>query len=89
MILPGLIPLVFYQRSPSTTPLVLGLVGTVVLATLLGFVSPAGALGRDGSVIVAIVGAVRQYAAFFAYLHYRYYPRHAKLPMPTPPAVPL
>jgi len=88
VILPGLIPLVFYKRRPSVSQLVLGLFATIVLAALLGYVSPGGPLGVEGSVIVAVVGAVVLYAAIMAYLYYRYYPRHAASVLPSPPAVP-
>lgn len=88
MILPGLISLAFYKRSPSLGQVVLGLLATVLLSAVLGYYSPGGPLGVEGSVIVAIVGAVIIYAVILAYLHYRYYPRHAKLAIPIPPAVP-
>ncbi|MCI4347686.1 MAG: hypothetical protein L3J97_03595 [Thermoplasmata archaeon] len=88
MILPGLISLAFYKRSPSLSQVILGLLATVVFSAVLGYYPPGGPLGVEGSIIVAIVGAVIIYAVILAYLHYRYYPRHAKLSMPTPPAVP-
>jgi uncharacterized membrane protein YeaQ/YmgE (transglycosylase-associated protein family) len=88
VILPGLISIAFYKRRPSTGQIVLGLLATVVLSALLGYVSPAGPLTRDGSIIVAIVGGVILYFAVLAYLLYRYQPSHASSPMPTPPAVP-
>jgi hypothetical protein len=87
MILPGLIPLVFYKRRPSTTQLILGLLATVALAAVLGYVSPGGPLGVWGSVIVAIVGAVILYVATFAYLYHRYYPTHATMPPAAAPPV--
>jgi uncharacterized membrane protein YeaQ/YmgE (transglycosylase-associated protein family) len=77
VILPGLIPLVFYKKAPTPAQLVLGILTTVVLAALLGYVSPPGPLGVEGSVIVAVIGAVILYLGILAYLRYRYYPRHA------------
>ena len=88
MILPGLISLAFYKRSPSLAQVILGLFATVVLSAVLGYISPGGPLGQVGSVIVAITGGVILYSVILAYLHYRYIPRHAKPPMPTPPALP-
>ncbi|MFZ0831201.1 MAG: hypothetical protein WCB18_00885 [Thermoplasmata archaeon] len=81
--LPGLIPLVFYTRRPTTTQVIVGLIATIMLATMLGYVSPDGPLGIDGSIIVALVGAVVIYVAIFAYLYNRCYPAHSNAPMPT------
>ena len=88
MILPGLISLAFYKRSPGPGQIVLGLVATVVLSALLGYISPGGPLGQLGSVIVAVVGGVVLYFAILAYLYYRYIPKHARPPVPTSPVVP-
>lgn len=84
VILPGLISIAFYKRRPSTTQIVLGLVATVLLSALLGYVSPGGPLGQVGSVIVAIIGGVLLYVAILAYLWYVYYPKHSKPPVSAP-----
>ena len=86
MFAPGIISLAFYKRKPSLVQVILGLVATVVLSALLGYISPGGPLGQVGSVIVAVVGGVILYVVILAYLLYRYQPRHAKPPMPTPTA---
>jgi uncharacterized membrane protein YeaQ/YmgE (transglycosylase-associated protein family) len=86
MIAPGVISLAFYKRRPSRVQVILGLVATVVLSALLGYISPGGPLGQVGSVIVAVVGGVILYVAILAYLVYRYQPKHAKPPRPTAPA---
>jgi hypothetical protein len=88
MILPGLISLAFYKRRPSTVQIVIGLVATVALSAVLGYVSPPGPLTRDGSVVVAIAGGVLLYFGILAYLYYRYQPTPTNPPMTTPPAVP-
>lgn len=84
MIAPGIIGLAFYKRKPSRLQVILGLIATIVLSALLGYVSPPGALGSQlASVIVAIIGGVIIYVAILAYLVYRYQPRHAKPKTPT------
>ena len=87
MFAPGIISLAFYKRRPSRVQVILGLVATIVLSALLGYISPSGSLGQLGSVILAVVGGVILYVVILAYLIYRYQPRHAKPPM-TAPAVP-
>jgi uncharacterized membrane protein YeaQ/YmgE (transglycosylase-associated protein family) len=86
MFAPGVISLAFYKRRPSRIQVILGLVATVVLSALLGYISPPGPLTQLGSVIAAVVGGVILYVAILAYLLYRYQPRHAKPPMTTLPA---
>ena len=86
MFAPGIISLAFYKRRPSLVQVILGLVATVVLSALLGYVSPGGVLGQIGSVILAVVGGVILYVVILAVLIYWYQPRHAKPPMQTPPA---
>jgi uncharacterized membrane protein YeaQ/YmgE (transglycosylase-associated protein family) len=86
MFAPGIISLAFYKRRPSRVQVVLGLVATIVLSALLGYISPGGPLGQIGSVILAVAGGVILYVAILAYLIYRYQPRHAKPSMPTPSA---
>jgi uncharacterized membrane protein YeaQ/YmgE (transglycosylase-associated protein family) len=86
MFAPGVISLAFYKRRPSRVQVILGLVATVVLSALLGYISPSGPLTQLGSVITAVVGGVILYVAILAYLLYRYQPRHAKQAMAIPPA---
>ena len=85
MFAPGIISLAFYKRRPSRVQVILGLVATIVLSALLGYISPGGPLGQLGSVIVAVIGGVILYVGILAYLLYRYQPRHAKPPIPKPP----
>jgi uncharacterized membrane protein YeaQ/YmgE (transglycosylase-associated protein family) len=84
MFAPGIISLAFYKRRPSRVQVILGLIATVVLSALLGYISPGGPLGQLGSVILAVVGGVILYIAILAVLLYWYQPRHAKPPVPTP-----
>ena len=86
MFAPGIISLAFYKRRPSRLQVILGLVATIVLSALLGYISPGGSLGQVGSVILAVVGGVILYAVILAVLLYWYQPRHAKPRMQTPPA---
>jgi len=88
MILPGLISLAFYKRRPSTIQVVLGLLATVALSAVLGYVSPSGPLSRTGSVIVAIVGGVILYFGILAFLYYRYRHLPTELSKPPAPSVP-
>jgi uncharacterized membrane protein YeaQ/YmgE (transglycosylase-associated protein family) len=86
MFVPGIISLAFYKRRPSRAQVILGLVATVVLSALLGYVSPPVPFGQLGSVILAVVGGVILYVAILAILLYWYQPRHAKPRTATPPA---
>jgi uncharacterized membrane protein YeaQ/YmgE (transglycosylase-associated protein family) len=86
MFAPGIISLAFYKRKPSRTQVILGLIATVVLSALLGYISPGGPLGQLGSVILAVIGGVILYVAILAILLYWYQPRHAKPPMTKPRA---
>lgn len=88
MILPGLISLAFYKRRPTAGQVALGLVATVALSAVLGYVSPGGPLGQWGSVVVAIIGGVLLYLAILAYLLYRYQPHREAAAMSSPPAAP-
>ena len=83
MFAPGIISLAFYKRRPSRVQVILGLIATIVLSALLGYISPGGSLGQVGSVILAMVGGVILYVVTLAVLLYWYQPRHAKPPMPT------
>lgn len=89
MILPGLISLAFYRRKPSAIQISLGLVATIALSALLGYFSPAGPLGREGSVLVAIAGGAILYLAILAFFSYRYQHKPAETPTASPsPAQP-
>jgi|HubBroStandDraft_1064217.scaffolds.fasta_scaffold15639_3 hypothetical protein len=88
MILPGLISLAFYRRRPSTVQIALGLTATILLSALLGYISPAGSLGRDGSVLVAIIGGVLLYAAILAYLLYHFRAKRVEGAPSAAPGVP-
>ena len=85
MILPGLIPLVFYKRPPSRLQIALGLVGTIVLSGLLGYLQLAGSPRVWENVVAAIIGGVLLYVAILAYLVYRYYPRRGPTANANPP----
>ncbi|MGB6501052.1 MAG: hypothetical protein WBG19_06610 [Thermoplasmata archaeon] len=78
MILPGLISVVFYRRRPSTLQIALGIVFTVVLSGLLGYIQDVGTSRVWENVAIAIVGGVIIYVAILAYLVYRYFPKQAK-----------
>ena len=88
MILPGLISAAFYRRRPSTLQIAFGLVFTVALSGLLGYIQDAGTSRVWENVIIAIVGGVILYVAILAYLVYRYFPKRAQVgvqPTPNPP----
>jgi len=86
MFVPGINSLAFYKRRPSRVQVVLGLVATIVLSALLGYISPGGPLGQLGTVILAVVGGVILYVVILAVLLYWYQPRHAKPRTQTPTA---
>jgi hypothetical protein len=92
MILPGLISAAFYRRRPSALQISLGLVFTVVLSGLLGYIQDVGTSRVWENVALAIVGGVILYVAILAYLVYRYFPRRAMAGEPqasSPSAPPL
>jgi hypothetical protein len=78
MILPGLISVAFYRRRPSALQVSLGIVFTVALSGLLGYVQDAGTPRVWENVALAIVGGLILYVAILAYLIYRYFPKRAK-----------
>jgi uncharacterized membrane protein YeaQ/YmgE (transglycosylase-associated protein family) len=88
MILPGLISLAFYKRPPSRNQIILGLVATIALSAVLGYISPGGPIGQWGSVIVAIIGGVLLYVAILAFLNYRYRSKQTAASAPVAPSVP-
>ncbi len=83
MILPGLISIAFYRRRPGRLQVTLGLVATVALSGLLGYLQDEGTSKVWLNVAIAIVGGVALYVAILAYLVYRYFPRHDALPEPA------
>jgi hypothetical protein len=83
VILPGVISLAFYKRRPSPLQIALGLVATIALSGLLGYIQDVGTSRVWLNVAAAIVGGVVLYVAILAYLLYRYQPRHAKHNAPT------
>jgi hypothetical protein len=85
MILPGLIPLVFYKRRPSNLMIALGLASTVVLSGLLGYLQLAGSPRVWENVAIAVIGGVLLYVAILWYLLYRYQPKHAAAATSPPP----
>ena len=91
MFLPGLVSVAFYRRRPGVLQISLGLVFTVVLSGLLGYIQDVGTSRVWENVALAIVGGVALYLAILAYLVYWYLPKRAKLgaqPTPRPPDSP-
>src|SRR2546425_11253468 len=87
MFVPGIISLAFYKRRPSRVQVILGLVATIGLSALLGYISPGGPLGQVGSILLAVRRGGVPYAVNFAVTLYRHQPRHRKQPMTTPQAL--
>lgn len=90
MILPGVISAVFYRRRPTALQIALGVIFTVVLSGLLGYIQDIGTSRVWENVALAIVGGVILYVAILAYLIYWYFPKRAKAegqpaPAPSPP----
>jgi hypothetical protein len=91
MILPGLISAAFYRRRPGPVQIGLGLVFTVVVSGLLGYIQDVGTSRVWENVALAIAGGVILYVAILAYLVYLYFPRRAmqegqQSPSPSGPA---
>ncbi|MGP8076465.1 MAG: hypothetical protein ACLP8Y_07025 [Thermoplasmata archaeon] len=78
MILPGLISVAFYRRRPSALQIALGVVFTIALSGLLGYVQDVGTSRVWENVAIAIVGGIILYVAILAYLVYVYLPRRAR-----------
>jgi glucose-6-phosphate-specific signal transduction histidine kinase len=78
MILPGLISVAFYKRRPSRLQISLGLLATIALSALLGYLQDEGTSRVWLNVTLAIAGGIVLYVAILVYLLYRYQPHHAK-----------
>lgn len=86
MMLPGLISVAFYRRRPTVGQITLGLVFTVVVSGLLGYVQDYGTSRVWENAILAIVLGLVLYMAILAYLWYVYFPKHeAPRPVSNPP----
>src|SRR2546426_11272707 len=83
MFIPGIISLAFYKRRPSRVQVILGLVATIVLSALLGYISPSGSLGQVGSVILAVSWGGLLFLVILAVLPYWGKPRQSKPRLPT------
>lgn len=90
MILPGLISVAFYRRRPSAWQIAIGLVFTILVSALLGYVQDYGTSRVWENTIVAAVGGVILYVAILAFLVYYYFPKHpgSKVPASNPPPAP-
>jgi uncharacterized BrkB/YihY/UPF0761 family membrane protein len=92
MILPGLISVAFYRRRPTAVQIILGLVFTILISGLLGYVQDYGTSRVWENTIVAIIGGVILYVAILAFMVYYYLPRHmatkgqSSPPPSTPPS---
>lgn len=84
MILPGLVSVAFYRRRPTTLQVALGLVFTIVVSGLLGYVQDYGTPRVWENTIVAIAGGVILYVAILAYLVYYYLPKRERGRTTTP-----
>ena len=81
----------FYRRRPSVLQITMGLVFTVVLSGLLGYIQDVGTSRVWENVALAIAGGVVLYVAILVFLVYWYFPKHAiapETPAPSSPAPP-
>src|SRR5256885_13189552 len=85
MFIPRIISLAFYKRRPSRVQVILGLIATIVLSALLGYISPSGSLGQVGSVILAVVGGDLLFVMVLVVSPYLFHPRHGQRSTPVPP----
>jgi len=90
MFAPGLISAVFYRRRPTSLQITLGVVFTVVVSGLLGYIQDVGTSRVWENVTLAIIGGVVLYVAILAYLVYVYFPKRERLsgPHQPPPLAP-
>lgn len=84
MFIPGVMSIAFYKRRPSRKQIALGLVATIALSGLLGYIQDAGTSRVWLNVALAAIGGVVIYLAILAYLIYRYQPRHRGTNAPSP-----
>ena len=91
MMLPGLISIAFYRRRPTAAQLTLGVVFTIVVSGLLGYLQDYGTSRVWENTVLAIVLGLVLYVAVLAYLYYGYFPKKEATrspsanPPPTPP----
>ncbi len=81
----------FYRRRPSALQISLGLVLTIVLSGLIGYLQDRGTSRVWENVIVAAVGGTVLYVAILVFLLYYYLPRRDLAQAATklaPPAAP-
>lgn len=91
--LPGLISVAFYRKRPSVGQIAIGLVFTVAVSGLLGYVQDYGTTRVWENTFLAIVLGLVLYFAILAYLWYLYLPkreaaRSGSLTPSTPPEDP-
>jgi hypothetical protein len=78
MMLPGLLSVAFYRRRPTGAQVAIGVVSTGILSGVLGAILPPGALGRTGSIVLAVVGGILLFVAILLFLVYVYQPIRAQ-----------
>jgi hypothetical protein len=79
MFAPGLIAAVWYRRRPTRLQITLGIIFTVAVSALLGYVQDVGTSRVWENVALAILGGVILYVAILAYLLYVYFPKRERL----------
>jgi hypothetical protein len=82
MFAPGLISAAFYRRRPGALQISLGIVFTVVVSGLLGYIQDYGTSRVWTNVALAIAGGLIIYLAILAYLLYVYFPKRTRGPSP-------
>lgn len=91
MMLPGLISVAFYRRRPTASQMALGLIFTIAVSGLLGYIQDYGTTRVWENTILAIILGLVLYFAILAYLWYYYFPKHEASRSgsnPPPPASP-
>ena len=90
MMLPGLISVAFYRRRPSASQITWGLVFTIAVSGLLGYIQDYGTSRVWENTILAIILGLVLYFAILAYLWYIYFPKHEALSVMSnpPPSTP-
>jgi hypothetical protein len=86
MFAPGLIAAVLYRRRPTQLQIALGIIFTVVISGLLGYIQDAGTSREWENVALAILGGVVLYGVILAYLWYVYFPKRERLAATAQPA---
>lgn len=86
MFAPGLISAFFYRRRPTRLQVALGVIFTVVVSALLGYIQDAGTSRVWENATLAAILGLALYAGILLYLVYVYFPAKERSAVRSPPS---